>query len=82
MSVYKEADHLQEALDLLTDLEKRRETVLEQLPAVGVALSLQPAQVEQIIDGTHVAAVAHLFRCMMNFHSATEKVFAGDKKGS
>lgn len=70
MSAPKAAEKLQEALDLLTDLAKRREDILHTPQRYGSVVSLDAKQVEQVIDGAHDAAVAHLFRCMIDFNTA------------
>jgi hypothetical protein len=70
MSAAKSAEKLQEALDLLSDLEKRREAILHSPQRYGKVVSLDAKQVEQVIDGAHDAAIAHLFRCMIDFNTA------------
>ena len=70
MSAQKAAERLQEALDLLADLEKRRSEILHSTQRYGKVVSLDAKQVEQVVDGTHDAAIAHLFRCMLDFNTA------------
>ena len=70
MSAPKAAEKLQEALDLLSDLQQRREDILSSPQRYGKVVSLDAKQVEQIVDGASDAAVAHLFRCMLDFNAA------------
>lgn len=76
MTVYVTAEKLQEALDLLNDLEKRRKGILDNTRNLGVVLGLEPVQVEAVVDAAYEAATVHLFHCMMKFRASYEEEHA------
>ncbi len=82
MTVYKNAEVLQEALDLLNDLEKRRTSILKDVDHVATVVGLKSAEAATVVDAAHEAATMYLFHCMMQFRKAYEDAHDRQSEGS
>jgi len=72
-------DKLQESLDLLDDVEKRRTHGLQQASRYASLLSMNMLQVEGVLDRAYSAALGHTFSCFVAFSDAYEEKYGVPK---
>ena len=67
MKADTDVGRLQEALDLVADMEKRRTVILESMGHFVDVLGEPREFIERTLDATYTAVYKHLFECMMLF---------------